>query len=94
MKTLTKKDIKKLHVKKSGSGFTIWVTEKKKDGGHTTHWILDASTFKSTGEISLGNLYNNYGIELKYDSRRRVLTVQDRKRGKKNTEIAKIYTWP
>lgn len=55
MKKMTKKALKSIEIDVDKDGFTLWITE---DDG-TRHWLIDGSSMKYTGRISIGN-YDGY----------------------------------
>ena len=56
MKTMSKKDLKRLEITESPEGFTIWI--KETGGKKRRHWLVDASCLKDDGEIRIGNIIN------------------------------------
>ncbi len=79
MKKLSKKKLKEITFSTNDEGFTVWITEKMKDGRILKHWLLDASLIMYDGEIRLGN-DDSYRINAVYNKEEN--TIEIVKKGK------------
>jgi hypothetical protein len=53
MKRLNKKQLSRIRVSTTESGFTVWIRDAEKG---TEHWIVDGSLIKEDGEIRLSTI--------------------------------------
>lgn len=76
---ISKRKLKTLDVELTDTGFTIWITERMKNGHVLKHWLLDGSLIKESGQVQLGNPHYGYRYEVQYEPTERIIYLWDNK---------------
>lgn len=72
---ISKRKLKTLNIEVTDKGFTVWITERMKNGHIIKHWLLDGSLVKEHGQIQLGRPLNDYRYQVQYEPEERIINL-------------------